>query len=68
MIREDCFAYRETLHEKDGFKWKTNKCDCLIDFLCKKRECPFYKPADSLTRYEFKIYQTTITAYRPAET
>ena len=64
---KDCFAFRETINEKDGYKWKTSKCDCLTVLLCRRHECRFYKPADSLTKYEFKIYQTTITAYKPSE-
>ena len=67
-IKEDCFAYREVKKEKEGFSWKENKCDCLTEFLCDHMACPFYKPADSLSKYEYKIYQTKVEAYRQIET
>ena len=67
MIREDCFAFREVLKKKDGFEWHENKCDALTDFLCMDKACPFYKPAESLTRYEYKIHQTPGVGYKENE-
>lgn len=65
MIKEDCFAFREVIKKKDGFEWKENKCDALTDFVCDRKKCPFYKKADTLARYEYKINQTPGIGYRP---
>ena len=67
MIHEDCFAFREVIKKKDGFKWQENKCDALTDFICLDSECPFYKKADTLIKYEYKINQTPGVGYKENE-
>lgn len=54
-IRKDCFAFKETEKEKDGISWKESKCDCLNRLECARKICPFYKPAENLIRYEYRI-------------
>lgn len=62
-IKTDCFAYREVKKQKDGFEWKESKCDCLTDFVCDLEDCPFYKPAETLIQYTYKINQTPGVGY-----
>lgn len=62
MIKENCFAFRTVTKKKDGVTWEENKCDCLNDFYCDG--CPFFKEADTLEMYRFKIHQTTGVGYK----
>ena len=54
MIKENCFAFRSLPKKKGGFEWSEDRCDCLTEFLCDKRECPFFKDKSTVTKYQFK--------------
>ena len=62
MIKENCFAFRTVTKKKDGVTWEENKCDCLNDLYCDG--CPFFKEADTLEMYRFKIHQTPCVGYK----
>lgn len=64
MVRENCFAYRVVEKEKEGIKWKESKCDCLTDLICIDKKCPFFRNADELEMYTFKIHQTPGVGYK----
>ena len=54
-VKKDCFAFCEVQKEEGGITWTENKCDCLNKLQCSRGPCKFYKPANTLIRYEYKI-------------
>lgn len=64
MIKDNCFAFRSLPKEKNGFKWSEDRCDALTEFICDKKECPFFKDKSTLEKYNLKNGNTWVTAYR----
>lgn len=64
MIKENCFAFRSLPKEKNGIRWAEERCDALTEFVCDRKQCPFYKDKNTLERYNIKVGNTWVTAYR----
>ncbi len=60
-MRMDCFAWTGKKKEEGGIMWLEEKCFCTTNKSC--AGCNFYKPADSVKRHEYYIFQTKIVEW-----